>query len=150
MVMLHEADIVARTLINVLDPSPEQRGVCLRAQRTRYKARRLGLRQWDEDDARARTEPPARIAVMERLSLYMISVLWSDSRSGRYAEQIWCRSRARVPSICALTGRPIQRGDPVFCPRRSDVCLPANRQRMILAATVQSCVDAADARSMGP
>ena len=37
MVMLHEADIVARTLINVLDPSQEQRSVCLRAQRTRYR-----------------------------------------------------------------------------------------------------------------
>jgi len=150
MVMLHEADIVARTLINVLDPSQEQRSVCLRAQRTRYKARRLGLRQWDEDDARAHTEPPTRISVMERLSLYTISVSWSDSCSGRYAEQIWCRSRARVPSICALTGRAIQRGDPVFRPRGSDVCLPANRQRMILAATVQSCIDAADARSTGP
>ena len=145
MGMLHEADIVARTLINVLDPSHEQRSVCLRAQRTRYKARRVGLRQWNEDDARARAEPPTRIAVMERLSLSMITVSWSDSCSGRYAEQIWCRSRARVPSICALTGRAIQRGDPVFRPRGSDVCLPGNRQRMILAATVQPCIDAADA-----
>ena len=93
MGMLHEADIVARTLINVLDPSQEQRSVCLRAQRTRYKARRVGLRQWNEDDARARSEPPTRIAVMERLSLSMITVSWSDSCSGRYAEQIWCRSR---------------------------------------------------------
>ncbi|RQR49553.1 DUF3331 domain-containing protein [Burkholderia sp. Bp9140] len=145
MVMLPEADIVARTLINVLDPSQEQRSVCLRAQRTRYKARRLGLCQWDEGDAHARTEPPFRIAVMERLSLSMISVSWSDSCSGRYAEQIWCRSRARVPSTCALTGRAIRRGDPVFRPRASDVCLPANQQRMILAATVQPCIDAADA-----
>ena len=123
MVMLHEADIVARTLINV-DPSQEQRSVCLRAQRTRYKARRVGLRQWEEDDARARTEPPARIAVMERLSSYMISVSWSDSCSGRYAEQIWCRSRARVPSTCALTGRAIQRGDPVFRPRGARPACP--------------------------
>ncbi|WP_175672984.1 DUF3331 domain-containing protein [Burkholderia ambifaria] len=145
MGMLHEADIVARTLINVLAPSQEQRSVCLRAQRTRYKARRVGLRQWNDDDARARTEPPTRIAVMERLSLSMITVSWSDSCSGRYAEQIWCRSRARVPSICALTGRAIQRGDPVFRPRGSDVCLPGNRQRMILAATVQPCIDAAEA-----
>ncbi|WP_334042979.1 DUF3331 domain-containing protein [Burkholderia ambifaria] len=145
MGMLHEADIVARTLINVLDPSQEQRSVCLRAQRTRYKARRVGLRQWNEDDARARSEPPTRIAVMERLSLSMITVSWSDSCSGRYAEQIWCRSRARVPSICALTGRAIQRGDPVFRPRGSDVCLPGNRQRMILAATVQPCIDAVEA-----
>ena len=145
MGMLHEADIVARTLINVLDPSQEQRSVCLRAQRTRYKARRVGLRQWNEDDARARAEPPTRIAVMERLSLSMITVSWSDSCSGRYAEQIWCRSRARVPSICALTGRAIQRGDPVFRPRGSDVCLPGNRQRMILAATVQPCIDAVEA-----
>ncbi|WAS58434.1 DUF3331 domain-containing protein [Burkholderia ambifaria] len=145
MGMLHEADIVARTLINVLDPSQEQRSVCLRAQRTRYKARRVGLRQWNEDDARARAEPPTRIAVMERLSLSMITVSWSDSCSGRYAEQIWCRSRARAPSICALTGRAIQRGDPVFRPRGSDVCLPGNRQRMILAATVQPCIDAVEA-----
>ncbi|AXF25753.1 hypothetical protein CUJ89_35610 [Burkholderia pyrrocinia] len=133
---LPEADIVVRTLIHVLDPSLEQRDVCLRAQRARYKARRFGLRQCDEHDALVRVEPLSSIAVTERLSLSMISVSWSDSRSGRYTEQIWCRSRARAPAVCALTGCAIQRGDPVFRPRASDVCLSANRQRMILAASV--------------
>jgi hypothetical protein len=123
----------------VLDPSLEQRDVCLWAQRTRYKARRFGLRQSDDGDTRVRVAPLSSIAVMEHLSVSVISVSWSDSRSGRYTERIWCRSRARAPSICALTGREIQCGDPMFRPRACEVCLPANRQRMILAATVQEC-----------
>ncbi|WP_412025906.1 DUF3331 domain-containing protein [Burkholderia cepacia] len=139
MATLPEADIVVRTLINVLDPSIEQRDVCLRAQRARYKARRFGLHRCDEPDMPARAEPLSSIAVTECLSLSQISVSWSDSCSGRYTEQIWCRSRARVPSVCALTGRAIRRGDPVFRPRASEICLPSNRQRMILAATVQPC-----------
>ncbi|MPV57373.1 hypothetical protein CFB46_31550 [Burkholderia sp. HI2761] len=139
MATVPEADIVVRTLINVLDPSLEQRDVCLRAQRARYKSRRFGVRQCDEPEVLARTEPLSSIAVTECLSLSMISVSWSDSCSGRYTEQIWCRSRARVPSVCVLTGRAIRRGDPVFRPRASDICLPSNRQRMILAATVQPC-----------
>jgi hypothetical protein len=139
MMAMAEADVVVRTLINVLDPSREQRDACLRTQRMRYNARRFGLRQRDDPAASARAEPLPSIAVVEHLSLTMISVTWSDSRSGRYTEQTWCRSRARVPSVCALTGRAIQRGDPVFRPRASEVCLPANRQRMILAATVQPC-----------
>ncbi|KER67615.1 hypothetical protein HR51_32840 [Burkholderia cepacia] len=138
---LPEADIVIRALINVLDPSLEQRDVCLQAQRTRYKARRFDLRLCDENDVLSRAEPLSSISIMERLSLSTISVSWSDSRSGRYTEQIWCRSRARAPAVCALTGCAIQRGDPVFRPRASDVCLSANRQRMILAATIQQCND---------
>ncbi|MDR0246305.1 MAG: DUF3331 domain-containing protein [Burkholderia sp.] len=138
---LPEADIVVRTLINVLDPSQEQRDVCLRTQRARYSARRFGLRRCDEHESPMRAEPLSSIAVTERLTLSTISVTWSDSRSGRYTEQIWCRSRARTQAVCALTGCAIQRGDPVFRPRASDVCLSANRHRMILAATIQSCID---------
>nr|WP_175922960.1 DUF3331 domain-containing protein [Burkholderia latens] len=139
MATLPEADIMIRTLINVLDPSLEQRDVCLQAQRTRYKSRRLGVRQYDDDDAFARGEPLSAIAVVERLSTSLISVSWSDARSGRYTEQIWSSTRARAPAVCALTGRAIERGDRVFRPRASDVCLSANRQRMILAATIPQC-----------
>ncbi|WP_321803457.1 DUF3331 domain-containing protein [Burkholderia sp. BCC1993] len=142
MATLHEADIVIRTLINVLDPSLEQRDACLQAQRMRYKSRRFGLRPCDDTDALARAEPLSAIAVIERLSSSMISVSWSDSRSGRYTEQIWCSSRARAPAVCALTGDAIERGDRVFRPRAGDVCLSANRQRMILAAPIQQCIDA--------
>ncbi len=139
MATLPEADIMIRTLINVLDPSLEQRDVCRQAQRTRYKSRRFGRRRSDDDDTLAREAPLDAIEVIECLSSSMITVSWSDSRSGRYTEQIWCRSRAREPAVCALTGSAIARGDRVFRPRSSDVCLPANRQRMILAATIQSC-----------
>ncbi|KVV39028.1 hypothetical protein WT27_15800 [Burkholderia territorii] len=150
MATLPQADIMIRALINVLDPSLEQRDVCRQAQRTRYKSRRVGLRRCD-DDTHARADPLYAIEVIECLSPSMISVSWSDSRSGRYTEQIWCSSRARAPAVCALTGSAIARGDRVFRPRAGDVCLTTNRQRMILAATIppRAGVSMADAVEPG-
>ncbi|WP_429563219.1 DUF3331 domain-containing protein [Paraburkholderia sp. MM6662-R1] len=76
------------------------------------------------------------MSVLERLSSKSLSVSWSDPCTGRYADQIWRFGLAQVDSFCALTGRPIRRGDPVFRPRLSSTRLPANHNRMILASAI--------------
>ncbi|MFP3605972.1 DUF3331 domain-containing protein [Paraburkholderia sp. SIMBA_053] len=81
---------------------------------------------------------PARIFVHEVLSAHTVSVCWSDSQSGHYAEQVWRLGLARNDGYCALSGLPIMEGDEVFRPRRSTTCVPANWNRMILASEVAS------------
>ncbi|ALP66025.1 hypothetical protein AN416_26380 [Paraburkholderia caribensis] len=79
---------------------------------------------------------PARIVVQEMLSAHTLSIYWSDSQAGHYAEQIWRLGLARDDGFCVLSGRPIVRGDEVFRPRRSMTLVPANFRRMILASAV--------------
>jgi hypothetical protein len=79
---------------------------------------------------------PARIVVHEVLSAHTLSICWSDSQTGHYAEQVWRLGLARNDGFCALSGRPIVEGDDVFRPRRSVMCVPANWSRMILASAV--------------
>ncbi|MEM5341159.1 DUF3331 domain-containing protein [Paraburkholderia azotifigens] len=81
---------------------------------------------------------PARIVVHEVLSAHTLSICWSDSQTGNYAEQVWRLGLARDDGLCALSGRPIVEGDDVFRPRRSVMCVPANWSRMILASAVSS------------
>ncbi|MHB9841682.1 DUF3331 domain-containing protein [Paraburkholderia terrae] len=83
------------------------------------------------------TPRPARLLVHEILTSHTLSICWSDSQTGHYAEQVWRLGLARNDGYCALSGRPIVEGDEVFRPRRSAVYVPANWNRMILASQIK-------------
>ncbi|MBN3762957.1 DUF3331 domain-containing protein [Burkholderia sp. Ac-20365] len=141
MSALSKDNVVLRTLLNVLDPSAEQRDACAINRYSALKKLRITLPSpVDEEpfDAPAR---PAHIVVEERLSSCTISVSWSDPRSGHYSAQIWRSGLARGAAVCALTGRAISRGDEVFRPRAHDFHVPSNRHQMILAATLDPHAD---------
>ncbi|KAG8152526.1 DUF3331 domain-containing protein [Burkholderia catarinensis] len=129
MTALSEGDIVVRVLLNVLDPSAEQRQACTKKWSIGYRPRRAS--------AGSRTaRRPVNVVIVRRISVSAISVSWSDACLGKSTEQIWSRGFADGAAVCALTGRCIDRGDPVFRPHAGDARVPASRALTILAATV--------------
>ncbi|MFM0501438.1 DUF3331 domain-containing protein [Paraburkholderia caffeinilytica] len=143
MTALSEDNIVVRTLLNVLDPSAEQLDACSKKSFVKLNKRRARRCVFAVEEHRGVSSRPANIVVVERLSSCTISVSWSDPCSGRYTEQIWCGGFSHVSTVCALTGRTINRGDPVFRPRTREVRVPPNRHQMILAATIWHRADLA-------
>jgi len=130
-----EDDIIERALLRLLFPRTalvkEQVETAYKKKMRREKApigRRPHRADW--------IPQPARIFVHEILSAHTLSICWSDSQTGHYAEQIWRQGLARNDGYCALSGRPIVEGDEVFRPRRSAMCVPANWNRMILASQI--------------
>lgn len=85
----------------------------------------------------------AKVRILDRPSKNTAIVSWFDPTVCRYGDQPWRASRARHPGTCAMTGRSIRRGDPVYRPRTVRPC-PLNANAMILA----SCVEYANAESM--
>lgn len=138
---LSEHNIVLRTLLNVLDPSTEQRNACTKNRYAALKKLRVTI-PTPASEVREVQPKPAHIVVQERLSSCTISVSWSDPCTGRYTEQIWRSGLARDAAVCALTGRAISRGDAVFRPRAHDFHVPSNQHQMILAATVDGHAEA--------
>jgi hypothetical protein len=137
MTLLSKDNIVVRALLNVLDPSAEQLDACAKSKHVPLKRNRVGVRAAVVEACSRPASRPAHIAVMERLSAVTISVSWSDSRSGRYTEQIWCSGIARATSVCALTGRTIRHGDRIFRPRTRATRVPIHQDQMILAETIE-------------
>lgn len=82
--------------------------------------------------------------IEERLAGRVIAVTWSDSTRCSYRGQLWRYAIAKRVGRCALSGRPIRRGDAVFRPRVRASNVPLNRDAMILAA----CVDSSDGVSL--
>ncbi|WP_367147049.1 DUF3331 domain-containing protein [Paraburkholderia sp.] len=80
--------------------------------------------------------PPATITVVERLSDATVLVSWRDATSCHYLDQTWALGVARHQGQCALSGRPIQRGEPIYRPRRRAREHPVNAGAMILAAVI--------------
>ena len=138
---LSEDNIVLRTLLNVLDPSAEQRNACTKNRYAALKKLRVTIPSPVPADRFAQVAKPAHIVVQERLSSCTISVSWSDPCTGRYTEQIWRSGLARDAAVCVLTGRAISRGDLVFRPRAHDFHVPSNQHQLILAATVDQHAD---------
>ncbi|MBN3830921.1 DUF3331 domain-containing protein [Burkholderia sp. Ac-20344] len=129
MTALSEANIVARVLLNVLDPSAEQLQACTKQWSIGYRPRRarVGSRT---------ARRPVNVVIVRRISASAISVSWSDACLGKSTEQIWSKGFADGAAVCALTGRCIDRGDPVYRPHTGEARVPASRELTILAATV--------------
>ena len=128
-------DIIERALLRLLCP---RNAPLIQSVETSYaKKMRRGKGQVAQRTHEAEWIPqPARILVHEVLSAHTLSICWSDSQTGHYAEQVWRLGLARNDGFCALSGQPILQGDDVFRPRRSVMCVPANWSRMILASAV--------------
>ncbi|MEI6001533.1 DUF3331 domain-containing protein [Paraburkholderia bengalensis] len=131
----NDDDIVERALLRLLSPGEMQ---VLPAIETSFskKMRRASVRVERKCHEAKWIPLPARILIHEILSAHTVSVSWSDSQTGHYAEQIWRLGLARNDGFCVLSGLPIAEGDDVFRPRRSATGVPANWSRMILASAV--------------
>ncbi|KVH63735.1 hypothetical protein WS89_07180 [Burkholderia sp. MSMB1072] len=66
-------------------------------------------------------------------------VRWVESGRCHYGEQRWRLRVALQPGRCALSGQPIEPGEPVFRPVRRPV--PANGDEMIRPAAVPGMAD---------
>lgn len=83
--------------------------------------------------ARPDGAPSSIIAVIEKLSDTLVSLSWHDSTLCNYEEQVWARGHARSSGCCALSGKPIRRGDAIYRPRSRGRAVPSNGREMILA-----------------
>lgn len=77
----------------------------------------------------------ALVRLIDRPTATTAIVAWSDPTSCFYGDQKWCAGIARHQGICAISGRPIRRGDKIFKPYHRPV--PANAMAMILAAVLR-------------
>ncbi|MEK6423205.1 MAG: DUF3331 domain-containing protein [Burkholderia gladioli] len=128
-------DIAARALLDMLFPPSrlrfERRPRRRAARRTEPAARNLS----PAFDARC---CPDHVAVIDRLPSGSITVTWSDSRFGKYTEQIWHAALAHEHAVCALTGGEIAQGSRVFRPRKRDANEPAEYPWMILSSALDT------------
>ncbi|WP_331712678.1 DUF3331 domain-containing protein [Caballeronia udeis] len=83
----------------------------------------------DGGDARTFT-----VTVVEELSNSLFALCWHDSTLCNYEEQVWRPCPAPAPGRCALSGRYVKQGDPVYRPRVRGRVIPLNRDAMILAS----------------
>lgn len=81
------------------------------------------------------------VSLLDRPTSSTATISWSDSTRCCYGDQVWCASRARTEGVCAMSGRPIRRGDAVYRPRP---CRPAprNAAAMILTSALDEATEA--------
>ncbi|WP_414441527.1 DUF3331 domain-containing protein [Burkholderia sp. 22PA0106] len=131
-------DIVARALLDMLFPPARlrfERPVRQRAARRAAPAARNLSPSFDAHCC------PDHVAVIDRLPSGSITVTWSDSRFGKYTEQIWHAALAHEHAVCALTGREIAQGSRVFRPRKRDANVPAEYPWMILSSALDTGIE---------
>lgn len=102
---------------------------------THISARERRVRKSSSDASEIATTS-ALVRVLERRSENSMIILWQDATRCYYGDQVWCRCRSATTGVCALSGKSILRGDPVYRPRRGP-CPPANAQAMILASAIE-------------
>ncbi|MFL9936822.1 DUF3331 domain-containing protein [Paraburkholderia sp. RL18-103-BIB-C] len=73
------------------------------------------------------------VTVVEELPNSLFALSWQDPTLCNYQEQIWSPCLARAGGRCALSGKHINRGDPVYRPRVRGPVMPLNSDAMILA-----------------
>lgn len=74
------------------------------------------------------------VTVVEELPNSHFSLCWHDPTLCHYQEQVWMPCAARASGHCALSGKRIGRGDPVYRPRLRGPARPLNGDAMILAS----------------
>ena len=84
--------------------------------------------------ARLDWAPSSTITVIEKLSDTLVSLSWHDSTLCNYEEQLWSCDHARSSGRCALSGKPIRGGEPIYRPRSRGRDMPLNFREMILAS----------------
>lgn len=99
----------------------------------REKRQRKPLRT-DAIDALVRYTNVA-IRILERPTPTTAVVEWSAPTTGHYGQQNWRTSTAKAPGFCAMSGRSIRRGDPVFRPSTTGH-VPQNADAMICARLI--------------
>lgn len=78
-----------------------------------------------------------RITAIERQDDVSALISWCDPTMCHYVDQVWRQIVARSNGYCALTGKPIRRGDAVFMPSGRGRPRPANHDEMILATELE-------------
>jgi len=89
----------------------------------------LRPRETDGDDVRTIT-----VMVVEELPNSHYALGWHDPRLCNYEEQVWLPCLARASGRCALSGKHIHLGDPVYRPRTRGRVMPLNGHAMILTS----------------
>ncbi|WP_175148330.1 DUF3331 domain-containing protein [Paraburkholderia ultramafica] len=77
------------------------------------------------------------LKVVERTDERDVVISWEDPTRGRLGDQRWRLGTASASGVCAISGKPIKRGDCVFKPMRNTSRFP-DLGDMILAAAVDS------------
>ncbi|WP_394365057.1 DUF3331 domain-containing protein [Paraburkholderia kirstenboschensis] len=80
----------------------------------------------------------ASVRLLECPSDRTVLIEWSSPTGCRYGEQLWTRAIATSAGVCALSGKPVTRGDAVFRPRR-----PLNSGGNALAIILATEIDEA-------
>ena len=70
---------------------------------------------------------------LEKPSKNRLLVCWREPPLCNYTEQLWALRTAAISTVCALSGKPIRRGDRVYRP----VGEPLNGTQHLLADAVQ-------------
>jgi Domain of unknown function (DUF3331) len=60
--------------------------------------------------------PAVTIHVLERSTATRMTLAWRDPLRCAYGDQHWFLTRARLPGVCAISGRKIRRGENVYRP----------------------------------
>jgi hypothetical protein len=126
--MLRASTAVWAQLVNRLAGN-EPRAVTTVATRTKVK-RYLSAR------LQSKASLSASVRILDQPTLRTLIVSWRDALTGHYGYQVWTAKKANREGFCAITGRHIERGDPVFSPRIGKA-RPANSAAMIGADCLQ-------------
>ena len=77
------------------------------------------------------------IRLLERQGAVRATIAWHDPTRCSYGYQTWQAARARHSGICAVSGRPVCRGDEVYKPRLHKQ-RASNAGEMILASVLRT------------
>lgn len=82
------------------------------------------------------------VSFVERQTATTVSIAWRDATHCSYGDQVWKTARARISGVCAVSGRPVEPGDPIYRPGPTRP-VPLNAGAMILASVLEQIEEAA-------